>query len=128
MDILDPFPPEIRIKFVELEDGNPVEHGFSMPADATPEQIEAAKQVSRETSARIGAFRVLPEVDRLKYYLAIASDALLKIMNETYIDLRQEDWIDIPSRYRTMISSASCTADMAIIEIPYKYRKTEITI
>jgi len=130
MDILednDFFKPTQRIKFEEGEGKDWYETQFSIAADATPEEIEAAKQVCRDISAKIVAFKQLPEADRLKYYLANALQALLKINNETFINLT-DDFMAIPPKYRAMISSASSVADMAIIGIPTQYRETDIVL
>ena len=98
----------------------------SIPIGVDPAKAEAEM---RRIDQAIRDFRALPEVDRLKYYLANAYQALKKIADGTGVDLRDDlPYSPMWNKYAAKIAGAICTADLACCHIPDEYRTTEITI
>lgn len=119
-------PRMIRMRFdIEGPNGEPGYMEASVPVGSDPDEVKA--EMLRWSKAA-DDFDRLPEVDRLKYYLANAYKALNKIMTQK-VDVGEIDWGDpVQKKYAMAVSDMRCIADMACCVIPNQYRTTEIKI
>ena len=119
-------PKMIRMRFdIEGPDGEPGYMEASVPVGSDPEEVKA--EMLRWSKAA-DDFAALSEVDKLKYYLANAYEALNKIMMQK-VDVGEIDWSnETEKKYAMAVSDMRCIADMACCVIPTQYRSTEIKI
>lgn len=77
----------------------------------------------------VRAFQALPELDRVKYYLAQTLQALHKILYSERTDVF--NYVKATPEHREtyhLVSTLQCIADMALVTVPTMYRTTEVKI